>query len=505
MKIIKWILIILAVGLTIAITWDIWAMAAGWSFFFGYLQKRLDLDINLIRMISVFFVFIFGFYVLPNIFKLLNPLQKRSKKQISALIIIVFLCFLWTITFFAEKDDLLGSCMVWEGDRYVKKNCRMGEEHNGILIDKNTGNEIFKVNGDNIKCVKELEKVYNVNKHTMFFDPLGKPLLYYYKNGSDCEFFNAGCSHPRTGTMLLPVTKDIVRECLNPPPLERIPTQVQQPLPEKIPAQIQQQKWNGNSDVKWYMGNKSAKEFTITTAEQLAGLAILVRDNVSNFKGKTIKLGANIMLNDTINWRHWEKKPPTNKWVPIGGWFSGTFDGNGYTVSGVYINSRALNSQGFFGNIASDGTIENLGVIASYVYSHTPINECTSYKECSNACNKDLQECNNHYDYHCKNIRIGYKECFNNCYNDLRKCGNNHCRSYYVGGLAGNNRGMIKNSYSSVIVDKRYIEEFYHSSYTNCKSYVGRLVGSNTGKIVDSYSTGKVIGFADDGPVAGVH
>jgi beta-lactamase class D len=62
--------------------------------------------------------------------------------------------------------------------------------------------------------------------------------------------------------------------------------------------------WNGKADTKWY--NDSLSEFIITTPEQLAGLAKLV-NNGNNFMRKTVKLGANIMLNDTANWRNWAK------------------------------------------------------------------------------------------------------------------------------------------------------------------------------------------------------
>ena len=107
--------------------------------------------------------------------------------------------------------------------------------------------------------------------------------------------------------------------------------------------------WNGKTDVAWH--SESETEFTITTAEQLAGLAELVNGG-NNFKGKTVKLGANIMLNDTANWQSWASSPPANEWMPIGkvdkgniingsyerdtiNSFNGIFDGNGFTVSGV--------------------------------------------------------------------------------------------------------------------------------------------------------------------------
>jgi len=59
--------------------------------------------------------------------------------------------------------------------------------------------------------------------------------------------------------------------------------------------------WNGKADTKWYKDSES--EFTITTPEQLAGLAKLVNKG-NDFKGKMFKLGTNIMLNDTANWQN---------------------------------------------------------------------------------------------------------------------------------------------------------------------------------------------------------
>ena len=130
--------------------------------------------------------------------------------------------------------------------------------------------------------------------------------------------------------------------------------------------------WNGTVDVNsWYTGNESANAYTITTAEQLAGLAQLV-NNGKTFSGKTITLGANIALNDTNaqgGWRKWnESNAPANKWTPIGNAannFKGKFDGNGKVVSGLYINSTA-DYQGLFG-VAYEGNISSFGLAGFYV------------------------------------------------------------------------------------------------------------------------------------------
>jgi len=73
--------------------------------------------------------------------------------------------------------------------------------------------------------------------------------------------------------------------------------------------------WNGKTDTKWY--KESQNYFIIRTAEQLAGLARLASEG-KYFHGQKFILGANIMLNDTTNWKNWANKPPKNKWIPIG-------------------------------------------------------------------------------------------------------------------------------------------------------------------------------------------
>ena len=106
--------------------------------------------------------------------------------------------------------------------------------------------------------------------------------------------------------------------------------------------------WDGTAvDTSWYAGHENETKFSIGTAAELAGLAKLVNDG-TNFSGKTIKLTANIDLGD-------------KEWTPIGNGdnsfaFSGTFDGNGNTISGL--NVPDTNAPGLFGCIF--GTVQNL-------------------------------------------------------------------------------------------------------------------------------------------------
>ena len=113
--------------------------------------------------------------------------------------------------------------------------------------------------------------------------------------------------------------------------------------------------WNGTTNTSWYNGSQTS--FTLTTAEQLAGLAVLVNGG-NNFSGKTINLGADINLG-SINW------------TPIGTWdssssFKGNFDGKGFAVRNLKIDTGSAYS-GLFGSVISGGTVKNLALIDSNI------------------------------------------------------------------------------------------------------------------------------------------
>jgi len=185
--------------------------------------------------------------------------------------------------------------------------------------------------------------------------------------------------------------------------------------------------WKGAVNASWYDNSKT--EFTITTAEQLAGFARLVNKG-KDFRGKTVYLGANIDL-ERKDWTLIGKEYLVND-------FRGTFDGKGFVVSGLYINT-GLGSHGLFGS--NMGIIKNLGIIDSYVGGNFDIGGLAA-------------------------INGGRIE---NCYFS----GKVGLKSTNGGGLVGNNRGFIRNSYSTSVVIGR--------------NNVGGFVGYNEGTIENSY------------------
>ena len=136
--------------------------------------------------------------------------------------------------------------------------------------------------------------------------------------------------------------------------------------------------WDGTADTTWYTSKPSSTTtYTISTAEELAGLAELVNGG-NNFAGKTIILGDNLLLNtDDVFNDAWEEfnvynDPNLHSWDPIGTEsypFMGTFDGNGYYIGNVYSVFEDRIPAGLFGCVGADsdsnvkGTIKNVKLL----------------------------------------------------------------------------------------------------------------------------------------------
>lgn len=124
-----------------------------------------------------------------------------------------------------------------------------------------------------------------------------------------------------------------------------------------------------------------ADPYQISNASQLALLnQRLIEDSkIGDFDDAYISayyiLTADISLNDTSDFDSWAVYAPEYGWEPIGrtaDGFNGVFDGNGHTISGMYINADAgleedVNNRnyGLFAEIS--GTVKNLTVEKSYI------------------------------------------------------------------------------------------------------------------------------------------
>ena len=139
-----------------------------------------------------------------------------------------------------------------------------------------------------------------------------------------------------------------------------------------MPFTINANTWNGSTDTEWRSAGTNA--YYIDTAEELAGLASKVNSG-TNYSGYTFYLTANLDLNGS-----------SHNWDPIGyfngipggaiksskNYFSGTFNGQGYTISNYSASYNAGSGTGkitvgLFGAIRS-ASIKNITVTDSYVY-----------------------------------------------------------------------------------------------------------------------------------------
>jgi len=96
-------------------------------------------------------------------------------------------------------------------------------------------------------------------------------------------------------------------------------------------------------------------KFHITSAEDLKTFAAMVNGG-TGFSGDTIVLDKSIELTE-------------NPWTPIGNaetkLFKGTFDGNGYTITGLKITSGSY--IGLFGYVGEGATIKNVNLVGASV------------------------------------------------------------------------------------------------------------------------------------------
>jgi len=119
-------------------------------------------------------------------------------------------------------------------------------------------------------------------------------------------------------------------------------------------------------DISWY--NKEKNTYVLTSREDLFGFYLLSYN--TNFEGKTVKLGKDIVVN-TGNASDWEKKAPTYAWKPVGGKampFAGTFDGQMHSISGLYLKTDERYA-GLFGVLEHTALVKNLKITNSYFES----------------------------------------------------------------------------------------------------------------------------------------
>ena len=282
------------------------------------------------------------------------------------------------------------------------------------------------------------------------------------------------------------------------------------------------------------------------------------RDKVNN--GETdawAELTADINLNPDMEIS--EDGTVTNgddldQWTPIGNSsrnsYRGTFNGDGHTISGLYIDSNA-DCQGLFGYVSGSGKIEKLsvsGTVSGGMYvggvvrlNNGSVEDCDFTGSVSGSYVGGVVGVNGGNVINCTNTGtvtgtrtddyvsdvggvVGYNHSsVTNCYNTGTVTGPESGNNNRVGGVVGRNDGSVKNCYNTGTVTGSGnsvggVVGYNSGSSTveNCTntgevsgpnsgsdSNVGGVVGQNSGTVKNCYNTGAVSGVEEVGGVVG--
>ncbi|MDD5086277.1 MAG: GLUG motif-containing protein, partial [Candidatus Nanoarchaeia archaeon] len=236
--------------------------------------------------------------------------------------------------------------------------------------------------------------------------------------------------------------------------------------------------------------------------------------NMNNNLSADYRLANDIDCSDTINWNSGEG------FIPIGnnteGYrFSGTLDGQGHKITGLYINRSSIDCQGLFGYIDSTAEITNVSLENVDITGHGDVGGLVGYNDYGTVINSYAMGDVTGSSYYVGGL-VGYNNrgTISNSYATGNMTG-----SEYVGGLAGDNyRGTVINSYATGNVNGSIdvgglvgyndygtvINSYATGNVTGSSYSVGGLVGSNNhGNVSNSYATGNVTGSSDVGGLVG--
>lgn len=232
-----------------------------------------------------------------------------------------------------------------------------------------------------------------------------------------------------------------------------------------------------------------ADPYLISNAAEMALLSELTNDESAGsqnaYQSAHYMLTADIVLNDGADASVWATEAPTYSWRAISttDGFTGTFRGNGHTVSGMYLNAdcsdaeRYWLSYGLFGRL--DGTVDGVNLINSYV-------------------------CLSGYDHKVGSLSgdVGKNGTVSNCASSaIVECYENDC-----GGIVGSNDGTVTGCTFTGTVTAKQASSFSNiggiaglnqGMLTNCRNE-GTIFGGDKG----ADKVGGVVGFVGDGTVS---
>ncbi|WP_066083700.1 GLUG motif-containing protein [Anaerotignum neopropionicum] len=257
----------------------------------------------------------------------------------------------------------------------------------------------------------------------------------------------------------------------------------------------------------------STSPLEITTAAQLAEIAVLVNDGrlESFLLGDSTATVSLKLMNDLDLSAYGENFNSGKGWVPIGtlnNSFKGSFDGNDNEITGLYIN-RTEDYTGLFGRI-NGGTVQNLGLVEVSITGGNNVGNVAGRVDGSvTNCNASGSVSGN------ENVggvvgTIASVGSVTNCYAMGAVSGTN-----VVGGVAGDVYGSVTNCYATGGISGNThvggVAGTVDGSVTNCyatgsvsgTTAVGGVTGRVDGSVTSCYATGGVSGNGTVGGVAG--
>lgn len=235
-------------------------------------------------------------------------------------------------------------------------------------------------------------------------------------------------------------------------------------------------------------GNGSqANPYQIETLDNLLWFANHV--NSENASACAI-LTADITMNEGVldSYGRLNSDNTFTAWTRIGGHgvdYSGEFNGNGHTISGLYFNDTSKNNVGLFGKANNGAYIHDLGIRDSYFYGKDHVGGI-----CGDFANGRIEDCWNAsfveaYDYDADGIS---GSCWK--YASIANCYNIGTVSTYEpkGGTQDPRFGGICGSVYSTTTATYTIDNCYTLSNFECDKIYGLLVeGCPESKVHDSY------------------
>ncbi len=249
------------------------------------------------------------------------------------------------------------------------------------------------------------------------------------------------------------------------------------------PAELTTDKYDMDGD-----GSKDAV-YEISNAGQLYWFAGLVNGTLSGVEQNTSAnavLTADIVVNENVLKSDGTLNEGTFKeWTPIGNTcndsyspYTGIFEGQNHTISGLYFKQENTSEVGFLGY--NGGKISNVGILNSYFCGFSRVGGVCGYNSST----------------------------ITNCYNKGVVDGTADGASSF-GGVCGCNLGILTNCYNTGIVkgqsfvggvsgdNNKTITNCYNTGIVSGQSYVGGIDGDNCGTITNCNNEGKVSGTED--------